>query len=163
MDKCNLRCAYHGWSFNKEGTLEDYSHDNFGKPLIKRQLKTYPVQVRYGLIWLFPGNPELATVHTIPVIPELTNDNPWANFVSDLTWKTHHSMVMDNISDFSHAFLHRKYQPFIDAKLTHHEADYVTNIPINELIPETALKIGHSCYPSTKKPLRYSSYFISTP
>ena len=34
VDKCNLRCAYHGWSFNKEGTLEDYSHDNFGKPLI---------------------------------------------------------------------------------------------------------------------------------
>ena len=32
-------------------------------------------------------------------------------------------MVIDNICDFSHAFLHRKYKPFIDAKLTHHEAD----------------------------------------
>ena len=123
VDKCNLRCAYHGWSFNRAGNLEDYSHDNFGKPLIKRQLRTYPVQVRYGLIWLFPGDPELAAEHKIPEIPELSGDNPWANFVSDLTWRTHHSMVMDNICDFSHAFLHRKYKPFTDAKLTHHEAD----------------------------------------
>jgi phenylpropionate dioxygenase-like ring-hydroxylating dioxygenase large terminal subunit len=123
VDKCNLRCAYHGWSFNREGKLEDYSHDSFGKPLIKRQLRTYPVQVRYGLIWLFPGDPELAGERKIPEIPELTGDNPWANFVADLTWGTHHSMVMDNICDFSHAFLHRKYKPFTGAKLTHHEAD----------------------------------------
>jgi phenylpropionate dioxygenase-like ring-hydroxylating dioxygenase large terminal subunit len=123
VDKCSLRCAYHGWAYNKEGWLEDYSHDSFGKPLIKKQLRTYPVQVRYGLIWLFPGNPELAAGHKIPEIPELTGDNTWASFAVDYTWQTHHSMVMENICDFSHAFLHRKYKPFIDAKLTHHEAD----------------------------------------
>lgn len=123
VDKCNLRCAYHGWSFNREGWLDDYSHDDFGKPLIKRQLRTYPVQVRYGLIWLFPGDPTLASAHQVPKIPELMGDDPWAHFVSDLTWRTHHSMVMDNICDFSHAFLHRKYKPFTGAKLTHHEAN----------------------------------------
>ncbi|MDD5035662.1 MAG: aromatic ring-hydroxylating dioxygenase subunit alpha, partial [Methylococcaceae bacterium] len=118
-----LRCAYHGWAFNREGWLVDYSHDSFGKPLIKSQLQTYPVQVRYGLIWLFPGDPALAGERRIPEIPELTGDEPWAHFVSDFTWHTHHSMVIDNICDFAHAFLHRKYRPFIDAKLTHHEAD----------------------------------------
>nr|WP_305907536.1 Rieske 2Fe-2S domain-containing protein [Methylomarinum sp. Ch1-1]MDP4520298.1 Rieske 2Fe-2S domain-containing protein [Methylomarinum sp. Ch1-1] len=50
VDRCNLRCAYHGGSFNRGGRLEDYSHDSFGKPLIKRQWRTYPMQVRYGLI-----------------------------------------------------------------------------------------------------------------
>lgn len=123
VDKCSLRCAYHGWAYNREGWLEDYSHDSFGKPLIKKQLRTYPVQVRYGLIWLFPGNPELAAGLKIPEIPELTGDNTWASFAVDYTWQTHHSMIMENICDFSHAFLHRKYKPFIDAKLTHHEAD----------------------------------------
>jgi len=123
VDKCSLRCAYHGWAYNREGWLEDYSHDSFGKPLIKKQLRTYPVQVRYGLIWLFPGDPERAAEHKIPEIPELTGDNTWASFAVDYTWQTHHSMVMENICDFSHAFLHRKYKPFIDAKLTHHEAD----------------------------------------
>lgn len=121
VDKCTLRCSYHGWAYNREGWLEDYSHDNFGNPLIKKQLRTYPVQVRYGLIWLFPGEPELAVEQKIPEIPELTGTDTWANFAVDYTWRTHHSMVIENICDFSHAFLHRKYKPFIDAKLTHHE------------------------------------------
>jgi phenylpropionate dioxygenase-like ring-hydroxylating dioxygenase large terminal subunit len=123
VDKCALRCVYHGWAFDREGKLVDYSHDSFGKPLIKTQIKTYPVQVRYGLIWLFPGDPALAETVKIPEIPELMGPDPWANFVADFTWNTHHSMVIDNICDFAHAFLHRKYQPFVGAKLTHHEAD----------------------------------------
>jgi len=123
VDRCHLRCAYHGWTFNRDGWLVDYSHDSFGKPLIKNQLRTYPVQARYGLIWLFPGDPAVARERKIPEILELTGDHPWANFTVDFTWRTHHSMVIDNICDFAHAFLHRKYRPFIDAKLTHYEAD----------------------------------------
>lgn len=123
VDGCRLRCAYHGWAFDRDGKLVDYSHDSFGKPLIKSQLRTYPVTIRYGLVWLFPGDPARAAAEVIPVIPELLGDRPWAHFVADFTWRTHHSMVIDNICDFAHAFLHRKYRPFIDAKLTHHESD----------------------------------------
>jgi len=32
-------------------------------------------QVRYGWVWLFPGDPELAAEHEIPEIPELIGDN----------------------------------------------------------------------------------------
>jgi phenylpropionate dioxygenase-like ring-hydroxylating dioxygenase large terminal subunit len=123
VENCQLRCAYHGWTFNREGWLVDYSHDNFGKPLIKSQLRTYPVQVRYGLIWLFPGEAGRASDAKIPEIPELEGSDTWAGFTTDFTWRTHHSMVLDNICDFAHAFLHRKYRPFTDAKLRHHEAD----------------------------------------
>lgn len=123
VENCQLRCAYHGWSFNRDGWLTDYSHDNFGKSLIKHQLRTYPIQVLYGLIWIFPGDAELAETTQPPRIPELLRDDPWAGFTVDYTWKTHHSMVIDNICDFAHAFLHRKYQPFVDAKLKHYEAD----------------------------------------
>lgn len=123
VEGCKLRCVYHGWTFDREGKLIDYSHDSFGRQLIRTQLRTYPVKVKYGLIWLFPGDPALAEKRRIPSIPELDAADPWANFLTDFTWRTHHSMVIDNICDFSHAYLHRKYQPFIDAKLTHHEAD----------------------------------------
>lgn len=122
VEGCRLRCAYHGWAFGRDGRLEEYSHDSFGKPLIKSQLKTYPVVVQYGLIWLYPGDPDLMKDTAIPEIPELLSENPWAGFTVDYTWKTHHSMVIDNICDFAHAFLHRKYQPFVDAKLTHYES-----------------------------------------
>lgn len=123
VDGCSLRCIYHGWAFDHTGTLVDYSHDDFGKPLIKRQLKTYPVRVQYGLIWIFPGDPAKAESSSIPEIPEIQGDAAWVNFTVDFTWKAHHSMIIDNISDFTHAFLHRKYRPFSNAKLTHYEAD----------------------------------------
>lgn len=123
VDGCTLRCIYHGWAFDASGTLVDYSHDDFGKPLIKRQLITYPVRVQYGLIWIFPGDPAKAETRSIPEIPEIQGNAPWANFIVDFTWNAHHSMIIDNISDFTHAFLHRKYRPFSNAKLTHFEAD----------------------------------------
>ena len=123
VENCQLRCAYHGWTFNREGWLVDFSHDSFGKPLLKKQLRTYPVAIRYGLIWVFPGDPAKAETVEIPNIPELEGDDPWASVTVDFTWHTHHSMVIDNVCDFAHAFLHRKYRPFTDAKLRHFEAD----------------------------------------
>lgn len=123
VQNCKLHCMYHGWTFDREGWLVDYSHDSFGKPLLKKQLRTYPVQVRYGFIWLFPGDPEKAVAHPIPEIPELEGDNPWASVPIDFTWDAHHSMIIDNVCDFAHAFLHRKYRPFTDAKLRHYESD----------------------------------------
>ena len=123
VDKCQLRCAYHGWAFDREGWLTDYSHDSFDKALLKKQIRTYPVKVRYGLIWVFPGDAAKAEQVAMPAIPELDGEDKWASVTADFTWKSHHSMVIDNICDFAHAFLHRKYQPFIDAKLKHYESD----------------------------------------
>ncbi len=123
VQRCHLRCAYHGWTFDRDGRLVDYSHDSFGKPLLKKRLRVYPVRVRYGLIWLFPGDPTKAEHQLLPTIPELEGDSPWAHMMMDFTWQTHHSMVIDNICDFAHAFLHRKYRPFTDAKLRHYQAD----------------------------------------
>lgn len=121
VENCHLRCSYHGWTFDRDGWLVEYSHDSFGKGLIKKQLRTYPVRVRYGLIWLFPGDPAQATERGIPDIPELEGNKPWARIHNDFTWPAHHSMVIDNVSDFAHAFLHRKYSPFTDAKLRTYE------------------------------------------
>jgi phenylpropionate dioxygenase-like ring-hydroxylating dioxygenase large terminal subunit len=75
------------------------------------------VKVRYGLIWVFPGDPAMAEERRIPEIPELEGDRPWACVPLDFTWRAHHSMIIDNVSDFTHAHLHRKYRPFSDAKL----------------------------------------------
>jgi hypothetical protein len=36
----------------------------------------------------------------------------------DFTWGAHHSMIIDNVSDFTHEFLHRKFKPFTNAVLT---------------------------------------------
>ena len=44
----------------RAGRLVDIPHDLFGRPLPIVRVATYPVRVRYGLVWLFPGDPALA-------------------------------------------------------------------------------------------------------
>ena len=81
------------------------------------RVASFPVRVRYGLVWLFPGDPALAAGRTIPDIPELEGPGRWACRPLSFTWTAHHSMIIDNVSDFTHAHLHRKYRPFGDARL----------------------------------------------
>jgi phenylpropionate dioxygenase-like ring-hydroxylating dioxygenase large terminal subunit len=118
VEGCNLTCAYHGWQYDPSGRLSAVKHELFGKPMPRFQLRTYPVRVRYGLIWIFPGDPEMAAKRQIPDIPELEGPDAWPCEPIDFRWNAHHSMIIDNVSDFTHAYLHRRYRPFVDAKLT---------------------------------------------
>ncbi len=115
---CRLTCTYHGWQYDGEGRCVDIPHDLFGNKTPQIQVGHYPVKERYGILWIFPGDPALAEVRKIPEIPELTGDAPWGTIPIDFTLAAHHSMIIDNVSDFSHAYLHRRSRPFTDAKLT---------------------------------------------
>ncbi|MEM1030860.1 MAG: Rieske 2Fe-2S domain-containing protein [Myxococcota bacterium] len=112
-----LVCPYHGWKYDGDGHLIEVEHDLFGKKLPKCKVQHFAVRERYGLIWVFFGDPAIAFDVPMPEIPELEQDKPWACIPLDFTVKAHHSMILDNVSDFTHAFLHRKYKPFWDAKM----------------------------------------------
>ncbi len=122
VDGCNIVCPYHGWQYDGDGRVVKIPHELFGRSMPSFRVPSYPVKLRYGLIWLFPGDPELAETRSIPDIPELEGHDRWGCVPVDFTWNAHHSMVIDNVSDFTHAYLHRRYQPFKDAKLTKLEA-----------------------------------------
>jgi phenylpropionate dioxygenase-like ring-hydroxylating dioxygenase large terminal subunit len=113
-----LVCQYHGWQYNGCGELVEVGHSLFGKGLPKCKIRHYPVRVRYGLIWIFFGDAERAEQTRMPEIPELEGGDRWACVPVDFTWGAHHSMIIDNVSDFTHEFLHRKYKPFTGAVLT---------------------------------------------
>jgi phenylpropionate dioxygenase-like ring-hydroxylating dioxygenase large terminal subunit len=115
---CNLTCAYHGWSYDAQGRLVEVPHDLFGRQFGNVKIASFAVRVRYGLIWIFPGNQALADRVPMPEIPELEGPDRWACEPVDFLWRAHHSIVIDNVSDFTHAYLHRRYRPFVDAKLT---------------------------------------------
>jgi phenylpropionate dioxygenase-like ring-hydroxylating dioxygenase large terminal subunit len=118
VDGCNLTCAYHGWSYDGAGKVVDVPHDLFGRSGLKVHIRSYPVRSRHGLVWIFPGDPSLAGERSIPDIPELECERPWPCVAVDFTWKAHHSMIFENIIDFTHAYLHRRYRPFVGARLT---------------------------------------------
>jgi phthalate 4,5-dioxygenase len=58
-EECGLRCAYHGWKFDTDGSCVDLPSEppesNF-KHNIK--IKSYPCEERGGVIWTFMGEPE---------------------------------------------------------------------------------------------------------
>jgi phenylpropionate dioxygenase-like ring-hydroxylating dioxygenase large terminal subunit len=122
VEGCNLVCPYHGWTYDGAGRVTSIPHELFGRPMPRFQVPSYPVRVRYGLIWVFPGDPALAPERNIPEIPELEGPRRWACVPLDFTWKAHYSMIIDNVSDFTHAYLHRRYKPFTDSELTRSEA-----------------------------------------
>ncbi|MXY14156.1 MAG: aromatic ring-hydroxylating dioxygenase subunit alpha [Proteobacteria bacterium] len=109
---CKLVCTYHGWQYDQEGRRVDIVHDASKGALPKPSIRAYPVKVRYGLVWLFPGNPERAESRQIPDIPELEGPERWACVPLSFTWHAHHSMIVDNVCDFTHVHLHRRYRPF---------------------------------------------------
>jgi phenylpropionate dioxygenase-like ring-hydroxylating dioxygenase large terminal subunit len=115
---CQLVCPYHGWQYDANGKCAHIPHELFGNKMPEFKLRDYPTQVKFGLVWIFPGDAKLAPERKIPDIPELDGRDPWGLIPVDITVQGHHSMVMDNVSDFTHAYLHRKYRPFWDAKLT---------------------------------------------
>ncbi|MGW2369868.1 Rieske 2Fe-2S domain-containing protein [Streptomyces sp. NPDC001667] len=121
VNGCHLTCTYHGWTYDGDGNVVHYAHDLFGRARPEVKVPSHPVTTRHGLIWIFPGDPALADTRPIPDIPELSGSRPWARLDASYTWQAHHSMIIDNVSDFTHAYLHRRYRPFWDAKLTRHE------------------------------------------
>lgn len=123
VEGCNLVCAYHGWSYDGEGRVVEMRHDLFDRALPRIKISCKPVKVRYGLVWVFFGDAERAGERDVPRIPELEGSEAWPCVPLDFTWKAHHSIIIDNVSDFTHAYLHRKYQPFSDAKLTNCRTD----------------------------------------
>ncbi|MCY3852599.1 MAG: Rieske 2Fe-2S domain-containing protein [Gammaproteobacteria bacterium] len=118
VEDCRLVCAYHGWQYDGGGQRAGGPREHLGENCENVSIRSYPVKVRYGLVWLFPGDPEKAESRQIPDIPELEGPDRWACVPLTFTWSAHHSMVIDNVSDFSHAHLHRQYRPFVGATLT---------------------------------------------
>lgn len=135
VQKDKLVCAYHGWAFNGCGELASVPHETFGKRAPACKLESYPLRVRYGLVWVFFGDAARADAVPMPEIPELEGPRAWECVPVDFTWNAHHSMIIDNVSDFTHEFLHRQYQPFSNARLTRLESkgdavyvDYDTHV-----------------------------------
>jgi phenylpropionate dioxygenase-like ring-hydroxylating dioxygenase large terminal subunit len=119
VEGSRLVCQYHGWKYDGAGRCVEISHE-LGKgrdKLPKIGIRSYPVKERYGLIWVFPGDPALAESVPLPEVPELSGPKPWPVIPIDITIGAHFSMIVENVCDFNHAYLHRNKEPFVDPKL----------------------------------------------
>lgn len=114
-----LVCNYHGWKYDGGGKCKEISHEQprAGRKLPDICVRSFPVRERYGFIWIFPGNPELAETTPMPVLPQLEQAKPWPVAPIDVTIKSHFSMIVENVCDFNHAYLHKRFKPFVRPKM----------------------------------------------
>ncbi|HET7342161.1 MAG TPA: aromatic ring-hydroxylating dioxygenase subunit alpha, partial [Methylomirabilota bacterium] len=62
-------------------------------------------------------DPARAAATPLPEIAELEGPAPWAYVPIDFVWRAHHSMVIDNLCDLTHAHLHRRFTSFASGRL----------------------------------------------
>lgn len=108
-DDCGLRCMYHGWKFDVDGTCVELPSEpeesNFRQSI---KLKSYPVHEKNGIIWTYMGPQE-----HMPPFPEFYwMGLPQENILAERVWQEcNYLQVIENDLDFVHAaFLHKAHQ-----------------------------------------------------
>jgi len=106
-EECGIRCVYHGWKFDVEGTCVDQPSEppetNFAH---KVRLTSYPTRVRGGVVWTYMGPAERT-----PELPEFE----WARLpdmqmaITKRIQMCNWAQAVEGGVDSSHiSFLHRR-------------------------------------------------------
>lgn len=113
---CHLACPYHGWEFNGSGECVNIPYLPKEQKLPRAQVRSYPIQEKYNLIWVFPGDPQEAVTSQPPEIPEF--DQPDLLMVPVTAhFQAHFSICNENTMDVFHGFLHQNLQGWFNPVL----------------------------------------------
>jgi renierapurpurin 18,18'-hydroxylase len=112
----NLACPYHGWEFDGTGQCVKIPYLPPQQKLPCAQTQPYPIQERYGLIWIFPGRAELAAQQPLPEVPQYEQPG-WLDVPISASFKAHFSICNENSMDVFHGFLHENLQGWFDPVL----------------------------------------------
>ena len=109
VDGDDLRCPYHHWAFGADGACADIPSAPRGARIPPRaRVDSYPVEERYGWVWLFLGDLAVDQRPPIPLLPAY--DEPgWRAVRGHYTWRAHYTRVVENAVDIAHTpFLHAR-------------------------------------------------------
>lgn len=101
-----IACGYHGLTFDCSGQCVKVP----GQDVIPTgaRVQAFPVEERDGIVWFWPGDPDLADRSTIPAYP-IHSDPKWAHKATHYTIRCHHELMNDNLLDLSHVgYVHAK-------------------------------------------------------
>lgn len=116
-----LRCGYHGWEFDGCGRCTRIPSVADREIRVARKLvKSLPAAERGGLVWVWPGNPELADETEIPVPCLPPADEPFAALKQHYDIRVHYSLLAANLSDPAHVqFVHKSVLARIVGRKSH--------------------------------------------
>lgn len=121
VEQGRLRCGYHGWEFDGCGRCTRMPSVADDEIRVARQLvKSLPAAERGGLVWVWPGNPELADETEIPVPSLPPADEPFAALKEHYDIRAHYSLLSANLSDPAHVqFVHKSVLARIVGRKSH--------------------------------------------
>ncbi len=111
-----IACSYHGWEFNGQGECVNIPYWNSDQKLPCAKIRSFPVQEKYGIIWIFPGDPALAPESPVLEIPEYDDPN-YLMVPINGEFKAHFSICNENTMDVFHGYLHQNLQGWYDPVL----------------------------------------------
>ncbi|MBW4618729.1 MAG: aromatic ring-hydroxylating dioxygenase subunit alpha [Cyanosarcina radialis HA8281-LM2] len=99
-----LRCPYHGWKFQSDGTCNEIPANPPGVAIHPQAgVQSYPVEEKYGFIWLFWGDLPSDERPSIPSLPEFP-DSSYRAVTVELEFQSHYSRLLENTADPIHPF-----------------------------------------------------------
>lgn len=100
-----LRCAYHALEFDTAGVCRRNPH--VPGPPDRLTVRAYPVAKRYGLLWIWPGDPQAADPVAIPTYDQFEQPETFVAGEGYTHVGAEYRLMLDNLFDLSHAeYLH---------------------------------------------------------
>jgi nitrite reductase/ring-hydroxylating ferredoxin subunit len=98
-----IRCYFHRWRFDGAGRCTAVGAG--GRPPKNAALRAYPVEERYGFVWVFAGE---KAHHPLPTSPGLEGQKVLAHHLGTVRLFAHHHAMMAGGIDLQHfATVHR--------------------------------------------------------
>jgi phenylpropionate dioxygenase-like ring-hydroxylating dioxygenase large terminal subunit len=109
---CAVRCGYHGWAYDAQGKCIDVPY--LGRERLPNGVKSYPVHEVDGVIFIFPGLPELADARRPASLGAKAN-RAYKTRELNREVAAHYTFMHENLFDMNHQFLHRRQMGMIKA------------------------------------------------
>jgi phenylpropionate dioxygenase-like ring-hydroxylating dioxygenase large terminal subunit len=118
-----VECPYHGWTFQGDGSCVRIPSMGAGARIpVRTRVDAYPVEEKYGLVWVFLG--DLAEQQRPPIvsIPEW-GDPEWRCITLTDDWKIDYKRSVENSLDPAHNEFTHPTQGFFAVKEDRRVAD----------------------------------------
>jgi phenylpropionate dioxygenase-like ring-hydroxylating dioxygenase large terminal subunit len=105
-----VECPYHGWRFGKNGRCTRIPSLGADAKISPRaRVDSYPVQEKYGWVWVFLGDLPEAERPPLPVFEEWEKPQ-WRKIRGEFKWNANYARIVENGIDPSHAaFVHPSF------------------------------------------------------
>jgi len=101
----NVECGYHGLTFDCAGSCVWAPGE--GRIPSNARVRTYPIHERYGLVWIWMGNPAIADSNDIIDIPNFDSPDWGVNRGAAMELQCNYLLMCDNLLDPTHvAWVH---------------------------------------------------------